>query len=396
MGLEQETWSIYAIDLNSGNTISVIPPVQGLQIGYPSISNTNDFRLTFDVLDSSSGLDSVYAADFNKGTLNAIASNLQDWASPAYTADDSAVLFSVVDASTTGFSIWSQPIGADGITPIGAATLHISDADFAGPYRRGSFNPSARIDLSVVGQISSQIQRGLQSSFSYTVRNNGASVATGVNVTSTVPNSLNVDIGGASVQGVSCRPSAQQLSCVLPDMQPGDQADLTINFTPQIAGPLSIGISGNGDQTDSNASDNTAFLSTNVIAVSPTITSIAPPGGTVGVVYSFKYAATGTAPMVYTITAGALPPGLTLSAAGAITGTPTAAGTYTGTVTVSNGAAPDATQSFSIVVLDQVVVNGGGGGGGGGGGSFDGPTLLAMLLALLLIGAGRRRAQAQR
>ena len=71
--------------------------------------------------------------------------------------------------------------------------------------------------------------------------------------------------------------------------------------------------------------------------------------GTVSTAYSFSYTASGTPAPTFSVTAGALPTGLTLSSAGAITGTPTTAGTYTGTVTATNTAGT-ATQNFSIVV----------------------------------------------
>ena len=86
-----------------------------------------------------------------------------------------------------------------------------------------------------------------------------------------------------------------------------------------------------------------------VVTVAPTITSAAPTGtATVGVPYSFTCAASGAAPI--TFTAPGLPTGLSMSTAGAISGTPTAAGTFSGTITAANGTAPNATQPFSIVV----------------------------------------------
>ncbi len=77
-----------------------------------------------------------------------------------------------------------------------------------------------------------------------------------------------------------------------------------------------------------------------------TITNGPPPNGTVGVAYSFAYTSTGSP--TFSVTAGSLPPGLTLSAAGVISGTPTTAGAFTGTVRASNGTLPNATQAFSI------------------------------------------------
>src|SRR5690606_39501052 len=53
--------------------------------------------------------------------------------------------------------------------------------------------------------------------------------------------------------------------------------------------------------------------------------------------------------------AGALPPGLTLSADGVLSGTPDAAGVYSGEVTASNGTAPDAVQPFTISIAAAAV-----------------------------------------
>ena len=83
-------------------------------------------------------------------------------------------------------------------------------------------------------------------------------------------------------------------------------------------------------------------------SVSPTITSGTPPGGTMGAPYSFASTATGTAPITFTATG--LPPGLSMSAAGLIAGTPTTAGTFVGTITAANGTLPNATLGFSIAI----------------------------------------------
>jgi putative Ig domain-containing protein len=95
--------------------------------------------------------------------------------------------------------------------------------------------------------------------------------------------------------------------------------------------------------------------------------------------------------MSYRVTAGALPDGMTLSADGLISGTPTTAGTFAGTVTVSNGILPDATQDFRIVV-ESTGDNVGGNNGSGGGGALDGITLIALLVLPLLRAVRRRGA----
>ncbi|MCX6849661.1 MAG: peptidylprolyl isomerase, partial [Verrucomicrobia bacterium] len=82
----------------------------------------------------------------------------------------------------------------------------------------------------------------------------------------------------------------------------------------------------------------------------PAITSSQPPATLVNGVYNFSYTTTGFPAPTFSVTSGALPTGLSLSTAGVISGTPTAAGTFTGTVTAGNGIGTAATQNFSITV----------------------------------------------
>jgi uncharacterized repeat protein (TIGR01451 family) len=85
--------------------------------------------------------------------------------------------------------------------------------------------------------------------------------------------------------------------------------------------------------------------------LSPQITSLLPSGAMRGVAYSHQFTASGLPQPSFTLAAGTLPPGLSLSTDGMLSGVPTQAGSYSHiSVTASNGMAPDATQTFSIVV----------------------------------------------
>jgi hypothetical protein len=70
----------------------------------------------------------------------------------------------------------------------------------------------------------------------------------------------------------------------------------------------------------------------------PALLFPAPPGGEVGVAYSDQLTVTGgTSPFTWSVSAGTLPPGLTLSASGGLlSGTPTTADSYTFTVKVTD------------------------------------------------------------
>ena len=67
--------------------------------------------------------------------------------------------------------------------------------------------------------------------------------------------------------------------------------------------------------------------------------------------YSKTLAATGgTAPYSWSITAGSLPPGLTLAAGGQITGTATASGAFAFTATVTDATTPTETASANLSI----------------------------------------------
>lgn len=86
-----------------------------------------------------------------------------------------------------------------------------------------------------------------------------------------------------------------------------------------------------------------------------TITTASLPGGSMGTAYSQTLHATGGVPSyTWTITAGSLPAGLTLSSAGVIAGTPTVIGTSNFTVKVTDSQTPTAatkTANLSIVII---------------------------------------------
>lgn len=134
---------------------------------------------------------------------------------------------------------------------------------------------------------------------------------------------------------------------------PGTQPPAWISLPALANGTLS-GIPGTGDlgttafsviATNSNGPSAAQAVSLTVSPpTAPAITSSAPAAtGTVGTPYSFAFAATGTAPITWSVTGGTQPAGLTLnSSSGVLSGTPTTAGTYTFAVQATNGTLPNA------------------------------------------------------
>jgi hypothetical protein len=95
---------------------------------------------------------------------------------------------------------------------------------------------------------------------------------------------------------------------------------------------------------------NFTSVSLNLIPAPVVFPAATPTIGIAGTAYSFTFAATGSPTPTFTLTGGSLPPGLTLSASGAVTGTPTGTGTFSGTVTASNGRGSQVSQNFTITI----------------------------------------------
>jgi len=98
----------------------------------------------------------------------------------------------------------------------------------------------------------------------------------------------------------------------------------------------------------------TTSITVNIVDVAEalTISTVSPlPEGTLGTLYNLSFAATGgTTPRNWSVSAGALPAGLNLSAEGFLSGTPTAAATSGFTVQVTGGGT--ATKPFSLTIND--------------------------------------------
>ncbi len=107
-----------------------------------------------------------------------------------------------------------------------------------------------------------------------------------------------------------------------------------------------------------------AFLS--LIAFAPSLANAAIvvnpaslPGGTAGTAYSRTVSATGgTGSYAFSVSAGALPAGLSLNAAtGVISGTPTGAGASSFTIRATDGIGATGSRAYSVTIAAAIIVN---------------------------------------
>ena len=194
---------------------------------------------------------------------------------------------------------------------------------------------------------------GSSLTYTITVTNNGPGNATGVTLTDNLPASVQL-FSVAQSQG-SCS-GTTTITCNLGTIANGSSATVSIVVTLTVAGGLSNTASVAANEVDPNTANNMATATTTVNAA-PVVSTTSLPAGTVGTAYASFLAFTGgSAPLTWSVVAGALPAGFTLSSDGIISGAPTTASisNFTVRATDANGAFDD--QALTIVVETGICV----------------------------------------
>jgi len=129
-------------------------------------------------------------------------------------------------------------------------------------------------------------------------------------------------------------------------------ADGNLSGTPTATGTSSFTV----QVTDANSQSATEATSITVSAGVST-TFAAPPGALVNTAYTDTLTATGgTTPYTWSVNAGSLPSGITLTSAGVLAGTPTTAGSYSFSVNVIDANNGIATTSITLVVAGTLTL----------------------------------------
>lgn len=164
-GSPQERWSIGAIDLESSRSLIAIPPINGVDIGNPSLSRTSNRYLLFEALVGSSNpsyTSFIFSVDCFTGKLGLIRTNSFSRGGPSYpsfTGDDRAVTFTApVFGDET--SVWKLALSENRLEGIDQPLVVCPGASIGVPYRRGTFIGTNLPPSVILGSIPSQITLG--------------------------------------------------------------------------------------------------------------------------------------------------------------------------------------------------------------------------------------------
>jgi large repetitive protein len=168
-------------------------------------------------------------------------------------------------------------------------------------------------------------------------------------ITSTLPNGT---VGVSYSSTITASGGTTPYSCTISGALPAGLAltGCTVSGIPTSPGSSTVTVT----VTDSSSpTKTTSQQQTIVINPSGTLSLTGTlPIGTVGVPYTYTLIATGGTPSyTYALTAGSLPPGISLASDGTISGTPTQPGATSFTVTVTDSASPAATASLPLILL---------------------------------------------
>ncbi len=148
-------WNIYGLDLNTGGVSFITQPNPESDSGNASFSQTRDYIITFERAQHDS-LGSITIG--TKNLLNGKSYNVKvvsssfNMVSPAFTGDDSSIIYSVPEvslANLTGFSLFRQPLADNLIAAKGNSSLWLKKASQATIYRRGVFKQQEKYSLNV-------------------------------------------------------------------------------------------------------------------------------------------------------------------------------------------------------------------------------------------------------
>jgi hypothetical protein len=311
-----------------------ITPSTGVLSGTPTVTGT--FSFTVQVTDSAS---TSATRNFSISIASAPAITTTSLPNGSVGVAYSATV--AVSNGTSPFT-FSQ---AGGTLP-GGLTLNTSTGAITGsPTTNGSFTFSIQATDAAGATTAAQsytVQIGTTLSVTTTSLPNGA-VGTAYNQTLAATGGSGTGYTWSLVSGQGNLPNGLTLSTAG-----------VISGTPTAAGTSNFTV----QVTDSASATATRALAITVSGPAVTITTASPlPQGVVGSSYSVALAATGGSGTGYSFSAsgGTLPPGITLSTAGLLSGLPTTGGSYSFTIGVQDSLGGIGQKAFTLFIATSAL-----------------------------------------
>lgn len=251
--------------------------------------------------------------------------------SQALTASGGAAAYSF--AVTAGALPTGVSLGAGGAltgTPTVSGTFNFTVTATDAHGQAGSRAYSVVVAVPVIGLTPGSLASATAgAAYSQALTINGGIAPYTVVQSGTLPTGISFDAGSRTFSGTPTQSGSFAISVTVTDSTGGTPATVTNNYTLTVAVPT----------------------------LSMTPASV--PDAVAGVAYSQSFVASGgIAPYAYSVSAGALPAGLTLSAAGLLSGTPTVAGSFSFSVTAidsTTGTAGSVTNAYSMTLSAPTI-----------------------------------------
>ena len=278
----------------SAPTVTAITPTNGAAGG------ANDVKITGTGLNAATAIEIGTAAQFSAGTPTTVV----------LCASSAPGCFTVV--SSTSLDISSMPAHAAGAVTVKVVTLGTSASTSytynTGPALLFAAPPSGEANVAYSNQLT---VTGGTSPFTWSVSS------------------------GSLPPGLTLNASTGLLS-----------------GTPTTAGTYTFTVK----VTDASGLSDTKPVTLTIIP-GPSMNFAPPPGGWTNTVYGYTLTESGgTAPYTWSVSSGSLPAGISLSAGGNLSGTPTATGTFSFTARVTDANGQTATQATSITIAAGVSI----------------------------------------
>ena len=324
-GTTPRTWSISAGSLPAGLSLAAST---GAITGTPTTAGTANFTAR---VACCSGAEGSRALSLTVNAAPAVTT-----ASLAGAVTGSAYSQTLAASGGTGSKTWNVSSGS---LPTGLS-LSSAGAISGTPTATGTFNFTARVTDAVNVSATKALSIAVTSTPSVTTASLaevtvGQSVSTTLAATGgTTPYTWSVS-SGALPTGISLSGAG------------------ALTGTPTAAGTYGF----SAKVTDAGSQEATRALSWTVNAA-PSITTLSLPSGQPAVAYSQTLSATGgTGARTWSVSSGALPSGLALSAGGTISGTPSGTGTATFTLRVTDSVGVYANQELSLTIGSAPTVS---------------------------------------